>query len=70
MFKIIDVRYWILDLRVEVILSSNLKKRLPSLNTHRTRGKANTERAKYSLNTKAPNKNDHVVRQNNGTFSK
>ncbi|WP_340307400.1 hypothetical protein [Riemerella anatipestifer] len=58
MFKIIEVRYWILDfrdcildLKVEEILNSNLsyltsnhKKRLSPLNTHKTRGKAKAER--------------------------
>ncbi|MDY3535376.1 hypothetical protein PG614_05410 [Riemerella anatipestifer] len=55
MFKIIEVRYWILDFRGwrvdEAVLSSNLsyltstlKKRLPPLNTHKTRGKAKAER--------------------------
>ncbi|MBT0540542.1 hypothetical protein [Riemerella anatipestifer] len=58
MFKIIEVRDWILEvgrfgLKVdEAVLSSklsyltsNLKKRLPPLNTHKTRRKAKTERA-------------------------
>ncbi|MCQ4154608.1 hypothetical protein [Riemerella anatipestifer] len=59
MFKIIEVRYWILDvrgwrfsLRVDgailsskfSYLTSNLKKRLSPLNTHKTRGKAKAER--------------------------
>ncbi|WP_153938436.1 hypothetical protein [Riemerella anatipestifer] len=53
MFKGLDVRYWILEVGGfdEAVLSSNLsyltsnlKKCLPSLNTHKTRGKAKAER--------------------------